>query len=82
VYGKLGKRLEHDIANRRQPNEFAQSFLAPETGISALVAALSPSADYVSMRPMEAQEGTHHAGLTITLRSPRWQPIVGLKSYP
>jgi hypothetical protein len=33
VYGELGKRLEHGIANRRQPNEFAQSFLAPETAI-------------------------------------------------
>jgi hypothetical protein len=77
----LGKRLEHDIANRRQLNEYAQSFLAPETAISAIVAALSPSADFVSMPPMEAQEGTHDAGLTITLRSGR-AAYCRLKSYP
>ena len=50
VYGELGRRLEHDIATRRQPNEFAQSFLAPETAVSALVAALSPSTDIEVIR--------------------------------
>jgi energy-coupling factor transporter ATP-binding protein EcfA2 len=54
VYGELGRRLEHDIATRRQPNEFAQSFLAPPTAISGLVAARTPRADNASRRPQGA----------------------------
>lgn len=50
VYGELGRRLERDIATRRQPNEFAQSFLAPATELSALVAALSPNTEIQAIR--------------------------------
>lgn len=50
VYGELGRRLEQDIAIRRQPNEFAQSFLAPPTAISGLVAGISPNTDIEIVR--------------------------------
>jgi hypothetical protein len=50
IYVELGKRLDTDITTRSRPNEFAQSFLAPATPISALLSTLSPTSDIETIR--------------------------------
>lgn len=63
VYGELGKRLERDIAARRQPNEFANSFLAPATEVSGLVATLSANTSIDTVRKHATYGSTESARL-------------------
>lgn len=49
AYTELAKKLDSDIASRRLPNDFPQSFLEPTTSISTTIVGLSKDTDLIAL---------------------------------
>lgn len=63
VYGELSKRLTDEIARRTRPNNFVNSFVAPESYVSKFVAGLSADTDLEQLRTLAKFDQAEQARL-------------------
>lgn len=63
VYGQITDQLTAEIARRNRENTFTNSFVAPESPVSALVAALSGDSDLAELRRLAVFGETETARL-------------------
>lgn len=79
VYAELGEHLETDIRARTHDTKFSDSFIAPETEVSKLIATLGPTTDLTRIRQLAVYGATERARLeeidrqlvTLKSRSPK-----------